>query len=76
MKCQICKNGETLPGKVTITLEKNNSLVVLKDVPALVCNNCGDYYLDAVTTQMVLNKAEDAVLKGAEVEIIRMKMAG
>ena len=75
MECLICKNGETLPGKVTITLEKNNSLVVLKEVPALVCNNCGDYYLDEETTQIVLNKAEDAVLKGAEVEIIRLKMA-
>lgn len=42
----------------------------------MICENCGDYYLDESTTQLVLKRAEEAVSKGAEVEIIKMKMAG
>ena len=46
-------------------------IVILKQVPADVCENCGEYYLSESVTDDVLSKAEDAVNKGAEVEIIR-----
>ncbi len=36
-----------------------------------ICQNCGEYYLSESVTAEVLQKAEDAVNKGAEVEIIR-----
>jgi len=45
--------------------------VILKQVPADICQNCGEYYLSESVTAEVLQKAEDAVNKGAEVEIIR-----
>ena len=71
MECVICKHGKTQPGLVTVTLERDNCLVILKQVPADVCDNCGEYYLSESVTDEVLNKAEDAVNKGAEVEILR-----
>lgn len=71
MECVICKHGKTQPGLVTVTLERDNCIVILKQVPADVCQNCGEYYLSESVTEEVLNKAEDAVNKGAEVEIIR-----
>lgn len=71
MKCLICKQGETAPGKVTVTLEREKTIVVIKEVPADVCNNCGEYVLSESVTKSVLQKAEQAVEKGAEVEIIR-----
>ena len=71
MECVICKHGKTQPGLVTVTLERDNCIVILKQVPADVCENCGEYYLSESVTEEVLNKAEDAVNKGAEVEIIR-----
>jgi YgiT-type zinc finger domain-containing protein len=50
MKCVICKHGETKPGLVTVTLERDECIIVLKKVPAEICDNCGEYYLsDAVT---------------------------
>lgn len=73
MKCVICKNGETAKGKTTVTLEKNGSIVVIKGVPANICNNCGEYYLDDKTTGEVLQKANEAYKKGAEIEVINMK---
>ncbi|MGK7878897.1 MAG: type II toxin-antitoxin system MqsA family antitoxin [Crocosphaera sp.] len=71
MECVICKHGKTHPGLVTVTLERDNCLVILKQVPADICDNCGEYYLSESVTEEVLNKAEDAVNKGAEVEIVR-----
>jgi YgiT-type zinc finger domain-containing protein len=71
MKCVICKHGQTKPGLVTVTLERENSLVVIKKVPAEVCDNCGEYYLSDIITSQVLQRAEVAINNGAEVEIIR-----
>ncbi|MBD2300046.1 type II toxin-antitoxin system MqsA family antitoxin [Nostoc sp. FACHB-87] len=71
MQCVICKHGNTQPGLVTVTLERDNTIVILKGVPAQVCNNCGEYYLSAVVSEEVLQRAEEAVNKGAEVEILR-----
>ena len=42
MKCVICKYGETEPGTTTITLERDNTTLVIKNVPADVCQYCGE----------------------------------
>lgn len=47
------------------------SAIVIKDVPAQVCNNCGDHYLPDELSREVLVMAEAAVITGAEVEILR-----
>ena len=57
MKCIICKHGETKLGVTTITLEKGNSTIVFKEVPAQICDNCGEKYIDKATTKDLLNKA-------------------
>jgi len=42
MNCIICKNGETSPGLVTVTLERGESIIIIIKVPPEVCNNCGE----------------------------------
>ena len=71
MMCVICKHGKTQPDLVTVTLQRDESIVILKGVPAEVCDNCGEYYLSDVVTEQVLQRAEIAVNNGAEVEILR-----
>ena len=71
MQCVICKQGLTQPGLVTVVLQRENTLVILKQVPAEVCDNCGEYYLNETITEIVLNLAQEAVNKGTEVEIMR-----
>ena len=71
MKCVICKHGQTQSGLVTVTLERDESSVIIKRVPAEVCNNCGEYYLSDLMTQEVLQRAEVAINNGAEIEVIR-----
>jgi len=45
MNCLICKTGTTQQGTTTVTLERDTTVIVIKDVPAQVCDNCGEYYL-------------------------------
>ncbi len=71
VKCALCKLGEAHPGTTTVTLQRGETMVIIKAVPADVCENCGEYYLSDAITEKVLAMAEDAVSKGAEVEIIR-----
>jgi YgiT-type zinc finger domain-containing protein len=71
MTCVLCKNGVSRPGTVTVTLERGKTVVVVRDVPADVCENCGEYYLDSSVAQEVYQRAEGAVARNAEVEILR-----
>lgn len=71
MKCVICKHGVTGPGRVTVTLQKDNCTVVFKEVPAEVCDNCGEHYLSEKVTGELLARAEAAACSGAELEILR-----
>jgi len=74
MKCMICKNGETAKGKATVTLERGESIIVIKEVPASICNNCVEYYLDQNTAKEVMDKANEAYKNGAEIEVIKLKI--
>jgi YgiT-type zinc finger domain-containing protein len=69
MKCVICKHGETQAGVVTVTLERGITALVFKNVPAQVCANCGEAYLDDATTAQLLATAEAAVRAGVQIEV-------
>lgn len=71
MKCTICKHGETSHGKVTVTLQREETIIIIKQVPAEVCQDCGEYYLDEEVSAHILSQAEEAVKRHAEVEILR-----
>ena len=36
----ICRNGKTKPGHATVTVQRGETTVILKRVPADVCENC------------------------------------
>ena len=69
MICVICKNGETQLGKATVTLEREETTLVIKGVPAQVCGNCGEEYVDEETTARLLKTAEDAASAGVQVDV-------
>jgi YgiT-type zinc finger domain-containing protein len=69
MICTICKHGETYNGETTITLEKNSSTIVFKEVPSLICSNCGESYVDSSTTKELLKTANEIIKSGVEVDI-------
>jgi len=69
MRCVICKQSETRPGKATVTLERDGATLVVKGVPAEVCPNCGEEYVDEETTARLLQTAEEAARAGVQVDI-------
>ncbi|MBI5560994.1 MAG: type II toxin-antitoxin system MqsA family antitoxin [Deltaproteobacteria bacterium] len=69
MKCVICKQGETRPGKATVTLERNGTTLVVKGVPANVCANCGEEYVGEEITARLLDTAEEVAKKGVQVDV-------
>jgi YgiT-type zinc finger domain-containing protein len=75
MKCVVCKRGNTKPGTTTVTLERGEFTMVVKDVCAEVCSNCGEAYVDEKTTRRLLRAAEKAARNGAQVEVCRYAIA-
>jgi len=75
MECALCKVGATEKGKVTVTLERDGAIVLIKDVPAEVCTNCGHYYLSEEITRLVMDKGNAAIESGAELEVFKLQVA-
>lgn len=73
MKCPICKHGDTRPATVTVTLARPGAgppaTIVFRGVPAEVCDNCGEEYVDEATTARLLQQAQAAAAAGVEVEV-------
>ncbi len=69
MKCVICKYGETQLGTTTVTLGREELTMVVKGVPAQVCDNCGEEYVDANAADKLLQAAEDAARSGIQVDV-------
>lgn len=75
MKCIICRNDETVQGKTTVTFERNGMTLVIKNVPAWICPNCGEAYVDDEISDKLLKSAETAECEGVEVEIRNFQVA-
>jgi YgiT-type zinc finger domain-containing protein len=69
MKCVVCKQGETHLGHTTVTLVKNGGALVVRNVPAQVCENCGETYVSAQVTRSLLEPARQTLRAGVEVDI-------
>ena len=75
MKCVICKTGETKAGTATFTVDRDGHTFVLRDVPALVCQQCSEPYFDADVTKQVLTQVEQASRSGVDVAVLTFRAA-
>lgn len=58
--CVVCHNGETRPGTTTVTFHREGRTLVVNEVPADVCENCGEAYVAEETTARLLEIAAAA----------------
>lgn len=70
MKCVICQHGYTEKGFTTVTLERNESVLIFKQVPADICDNCGEVYLESEINQALLSQAEKELQRGVFLEMV------
>jgi YgiT-type zinc finger domain-containing protein len=69
MECVVCRNGNTKDGNATVTLERRGVTLVVRSVPAQVCENCGEEYVGEEEATRLLSLAEEAVRGGTQLEV-------
>lgn len=69
MKCVICKHGETIDSSSTVTIESGALTFVVKKVPARVCANCGEGYVDENVAEELFKTAGEVARSGAEIDV-------
>jgi YgiT-type zinc finger domain-containing protein len=63
--CFHCPEGEYKPGTTTRTLEDGDTVLVVKEVPALVCDKCGD----AAFSEKVSERLEALITEAASTSV-------
>ncbi len=71
MECAICRHGTLEKGSTTVLLERGEATVIFKGVPARVCDNCGEEFVSAEVNESLLRRAEEALSRGATLEMLR-----
>ena len=69
MKCVICRNGDMSASTSTVTLARDTLTLVVKDVPFLICVDCGEEYVDDGVSARLLDTAEEAIRAGVQVDV-------
>jgi len=70
-RCPLC-GGSKEPGKATYTVDFGPSVVVIRNVPAMVCAQCGEEWIGAETASKLERLTHDAKGRGEQVAIIAM----
>ncbi|MDQ6758021.1 MAG: type II toxin-antitoxin system MqsA family antitoxin [Bacteroidota bacterium] len=67
--CVICKNGKTTKGLVNVPIVREDKIIFIKNTPAEICNNCGEYYIDTDVAKELYHKANERMDQGVEMEV-------
>ena len=62
MQCLVCKNDKFNQGMTSLNIERGAAILVITDIPARVCTNCGEPYIEADTAREV-QKIADTTLQ-------------
>jgi len=70
MKCAICRNGNTGEGFTTVLLERDQTILVFRNVPAKICENCGEEFISSQVNRTLLQQARSEMERGIILEIL------
>lgn len=71
--CPLC-GGEKRPGTTTFAADLKFGVVVVRDVPALVCTRCGDPWIEDPVAARLEEWVAEARRKQTLVEVARWQM--
>ncbi|MBT9556494.1 MAG: type II toxin-antitoxin system MqsA family antitoxin [Myxococcales bacterium] len=69
--CPVC-GGSRVNGRVTFTADLGEVVVVVRQVPATVCDQCGEQWIEDTVAASLEQRAADARRRGAQVEVVSM----
>ena len=75
MTCVICKTGDLGPGHTTVSIGRGETTVVTENVPAEVCDNCGEAYVSATIAEQLQGALEQALRDHVRVAVRQFKAA-
>lgn len=67
-KCPIC-NGYKSSSTTTFSVDLGYGVVVIRDVPAIVCEQCGSEWIQDKEAELLEKIVEDAKKKHAMIEV-------
>jgi YgiT-type zinc finger domain-containing protein len=68
IKCATC-GGKRKNGTTTFTAEFGSGIVVVRDVPAIVCSQCGEDWIADDVAERLENIVKQAKKSGRQVEV-------
>ncbi len=71
-RCPLC-GGHKTTGNTTHTADLGSGLVVVRNVPAVMCSQCGEAWIDPETARRLERVVEEARQKHHQVQIVGME---
>ena len=69
--CALC-GGKRSAGRVTHTVDLGSTVVVVRNVEAKVCDQCGEPWFDDATVAHLERIVHEARARGVEVEVVSL----
>jgi YgiT-type zinc finger domain-containing protein len=70
--CPIC-GGKKTKGKTTFSADLGSGVVVVREVEATICSQCGEKWIDDATARQLEEIVNDARARRLQVEVAAMK---
>ncbi len=70
--CPIC-GGKTAKGKTTFSADVGSGVVVVREVEATICSQCGEEWIDHATARQLEQIVNDARARRSQVDVAAMK---
>ena len=70
--CPIC-GGKKTKGKTTLSADLGSGVVVVREVEATICSQCGEEWIDDATARKLEDIVNDARVRQLQVEVAAMK---
>jgi YgiT-type zinc finger domain-containing protein len=67
----MCRHQSLGNGFTTLTLEIGEAVFVVKQVPARICDNCGEAFIDEATSRSVYELLNKRGGHGLQLEVMR-----
>lgn len=68
MDCVICGVGVTAHTETSMMLQRDGTSVIFRDVPADVCQTCGEKYFDEKVSRSLSEEFERAAVEGVRLQ--------
>ena len=70
MNCVMCK-GNMKRGTTNYPIDRDSQFLLIKNVPALICDQCGEIFIDDNVFEKIEEIVESAQNSNVEIEILR-----